>query len=66
MEGYVYLFIFHEVENAGISIDVSPSRLQSHICERFNFKINVKNSVKYLQGINCLQLAVAGKSEINI
>ena len=47
-----------------------PSCFQSHVCEYFNFsscnfKINMNTySVKYLQGINCLQLPVAEKSEM--
>ena len=34
------------------------------ICDCFNFQVNMKNSVKYLQGINFPQLALAEKTEI--
>jgi hypothetical protein len=45
-------------------MSVSPSRFESHICDCFNFKINIKNSVKCLQEINLLRLTLAEKTEI--
>jgi len=68
-EGFVYVFTFLHVSNAGILIIIFISCFQSHICECFNFSgcnfnINMNNiSVKYLQGITFLQLTLVKKTE---
>jgi hypothetical protein len=65
------VFTFSNVSNARILITIfSQMFSKPHLCECFNFrscifKINMKkNTVKYLQGINCSQLTVAGNTEI--